>query len=211
MQAPTLSPSQFDLHRARTRKLVAAVGAAGVALFGYGVGAAGLEQGPAGPAMALPYLLMAIGLLLATLMGLVLGWFRRQEEPRPLPRRATLVIGLLAPLVSTAVLAGVHWLQVGEGAFGSPLLGWLLLGQVALGLQLFVGATEPARRRRRALLAGPVVVFAFSVAILGGAGVTVGSALVESAGLAGAFVVVGGGLALLGHLLVRRPRYHRIA
>ncbi len=217
MRAPTLAPSPFGIHRARTRKLVAAVFAVGLALFGYGTAATVLELLPAGwgAVAAMPYVVMAVGVLLASLMALVAAWFSRQEEPRPLPRRAVLAAGLVAPLVSTGVMVVAYWWQVGEPTLRLQRFEWLLLGQAVLGLQLFVGSLEPVRRRRRLLVAQAVAVFLFTVSILvvdGGAVdlQSLDSALFVGGAAVGLFVLVGGPLYLLGNVLVCRPRYHRI-
>lgn len=217
MQVPTLAPSPFGIHRAQTRKIIALVSAVGTALFGYGVAVTVLGQLPAGWGVVavLQFVVMTIGALLVSMMALVTVWFSRQAEPRPLSRRAVLVTGLVAPLVSTGVMVVAYWWRVGDGAFGVRLVQWLLLGQVVLGLQLFVGSLEPARRRRRILAAETLVVFGLVLSLLlvdrwAMAPQSLEAYLVPSGGAAGLFLLFGGPLYLLGNLLVCRPRYHEI-
>lgn len=217
MQVPTLAPSPFGIHREQTRKVVVLVSAVGTALFGYGVAVTVLGLLPAGwgPVAVFQYVVMTVGALLVSLMALVTVWFSRQDEPRPLTRRAMLVTGLVAPLVSTGVMLVAHWWRVEATDVWIQLVQWLLLGQVVLGLQLFVGSLEPVGRRRRVLAAEAVVVFALVAAyrLASGGGMDPGSlesALAVGGGAAGAFLLFGGPLYLLGNLLVCRPRYHAV-
>lgn len=217
MQVPTLAPSPFGIHRSRVQKIVGLVFVVGVALFGYGLAATALGLVPAGWGVVavFQYVVMAVGALLASLMGLVTVWFSRQERPRPLPRSRMLVTGLLAPPVSTGALVVAHWWRVGEISVRLQFLDWLLLGGAVLGLQLFVGSLEPARRRRRVLLAEvvlvPALVFSFLAVDRGALDLaSLASYLFVSVGAAGLFLLVGGALYLLGNLLVCRPSYHRI-
>ena len=215
MREPTQSPSDFDLHRALTRRVVAAVFVAGVALFAAGVAGAGVGLGAPGEGLrgVLSYLLSAIGLLLVVVMALVAGAFTRQAAPRPLRWRTTLLVGLLAPLLATGAVAGGAWVLAGGDLRLSPL-GWVLLAQVALGLQLFVGAAATDHPRR--LLALEAVAWAAFVvaALVVGQDAFAARSLEATLGLVGwstaLFVVFGGALYLFGALLVRRPRYVRI-
>lgn len=218
MQVPTLAPSPFGIHRAQTRKIIALVSAVGTALFGYGVAVTVLGHLPAGWGIVavLQFVVMTVGALLVSLMAVVTVWFSRQAEPRPLSRRAVLVTGLVAPLVSTGMMVVAHWWRVGDGTIGVRLVEWLLLGQVVLGLQLFVGSLEPARRRRRILAAETLAVFGLVLSSLlaGWWAVDLQSLeayLVPSAGAAGVFLLFGVPLYLLGNLLVCRPRYNDIS
>ena len=213
---PTQSPSAFDRHRARSRQVLVAVFAAGAVLATYGAGTAGLD--PAGvavaPAAVAAYLLLAAGLLLMAVVALVVAWFARQESPRPLPRRAMLVAGTAAPVLATGIVLAGTWLTTGGLPSRPSAAAWLLLVLVALGLQLYVGASAPDARRRVYEVEGACLL-AFVVGTLALAGVATsaagaGAVLAVSAVAVGLFAGLGGAVYLLGYLLVRRPTFHRI-
>lgn len=215
MRAPTLAPSPFGIHWSRSHKLVAAVFVLGLALFGYGVAVSVLGLLPAGwgPVAAVEYVVMAVGALLAVLMAIIDVWFWRQEHPRPLPRRAMVLTGVFAPFLATGAMGVAHWSRVGEFSF--PFIYAVFLGQLVLGLQLYVGSLEPASRRRRLLVAeaGAVLVVVFSALLVDRGAIDLAaleSYLVVSVGATAGFLLVGGLLYLMGHLLVCRPRYHPI-
>lgn len=215
VQAPTQAPSQFDVHRVRTRRVVTVVLVVSVALFWYGASVAGFDPLSGSPNLWLVghYLLVIGGLLLVSVTALVTLWFSRQEEPRPFPRRTTVLIGVVAPLVSAGILAAGYWVEVGDGPLAVERTGWLLAGLTALAGQLYAGSLDPGPARGR--LAGlellSVPTFVLSVLAVG----LKGSPTPGFLGLLFAlaivfFVLFGGMLYLLGYLLVRRPRYYRI-
>lgn len=216
MLEPTQSPSAFDRHRARSRRLLVGVFAAGAVMATYGAGTAGLDPaavGP-GPSDVAAYLVLADGLLLMTVVTVVVAWFARQASPRPLPRRAMLLAGTAAPVAVTGLLLGGTWLATGSPPSRPSAPAWLLLALVALGLQLYVGASAPDERRRLYEVEAACAL-AFVLATLALAGVDpspagTGAVLAVAAVAVGLFAGLGGVGYLLGHLLVRRPQYHRI-
>lgn len=215
MREPTQAPSDFDLHRSLTRRVVAAAFVVGVALFAYGVAGTGFALGAPGEGLrgVFEYLLSAVGLLLVVVVALVAGAFSRQPEPRPLRWRTTLLVGLLAPVLATGVVAGGAWVLAGGDLRLAPL-GWVLLAQLALGLQLFVGAASTGDARPllalEALAWAAFVVAVLVVAYDAFAARTLETTLALVGGSTALFVGFGGALYLFGYLLVRRPRYVRI-
>lgn len=216
MRAPTQAPSQFDIHRSRVRKAVSVVFALGTVMVAFGVSAPvfGLAPGAWGIGSVFEFLLTALGFQLVAMTLLIAAQFSRQEQPRPLRRRATLLIGVAAPLLATGLL-GIVGLQprVRTGSLGVLSLAWL--GLAILSLQLAVGASELNRRPRRLLLATSVSGTAFVAAVLGLVRETVATPSLDTYLRAigpaiGLFVAFGGLGYLLGYLLVRRPRYHHI-
>lgn len=217
MRAPTQAPSQFSIHRSRVRKALAMVFALGAVMTAFGLSRPVFAVAPGEWTVQAVFevVLAAVGLLLVVLTGLVAAWFARQEQPRPLHRRATLVIGTAAPAIST-ILVGL-WYGTHQGAVTAPLeaLGAVYLSQAALGLQLFFGSSEVDRRPRRLLGAGLATGITFVGAVLAvvsamAAEPTLKAYLLGIAPSLGVFVGVGGLCYLLGYLLVRRPQYHHV-
>lgn len=217
MRAPTQAPSQFSIHRSRVRKVVATVFALGAVLGAFGLSSPVFELAAGAWTLqaVFEFLLAGVGLLLMALTGLVAAWFARQEQPRPLGRRATLLIGTTAPAVSTGLLGLVYGVHQGTVGGWLPALGFVYVGQTVIGLQLFIGATEFDRRPRRLLVVAVTSGAAFIGAVVAVLSATVAEPTLETYLLAaapsvGVFAGFGGLCYLLGYLLVRRPRYHRI-
>lgn len=217
MRAPTQAPSQFSIHRSRVRKVVATVFALGAVMGAFGLSSPVFELAPgAWTVQAIfEFVLAAVGLLLMALTGLVAAWFARQEQPRPLGRRATLLIGTAAPAVSTVLLGLVYGVHQGTVRAWLPTLGYVYVGQSVVGLQLFIGASEFDRRPKPLLVVAVASGAAFIGAVLAVVSATVAGPTLETYLLAaapsvGVFVGFGGLCYLLGYLLVRRPQYHRI-
>lgn len=205
MQESTVSPPPHRGDRERTRKLVTAVFAIGISLFGYGFAVSvGLLPAGWGIFGVFQYVLLTVGALLGSLMALVLAWSWRRVPSRPLTWRRATLTSLVATVLALLAVVASHWLRVGD--FSLPqFLNWTALGLLVLSLQFPLGTIQQKRRRRLVLIGESSLVFAvvFGVLTVDRGAVNLVSYLFVSGGATASFLLFGSPLYLLGSRLNR--------